>query len=118
MQGLTLLVTVRDRLEGSLTIDFSEDISFLGPAAGPLVMEQFRRLGASMDQWKDWQATARGPVLTMTGQLTAKELRNVFSLFRLSRSQPVNLAAEPTDKPEPPRAEGSKANVDLTAPLF
>ena len=46
VQGLTLLVTVRDRLEGSLTIDFSEDISFLGPAAGPLVMEQFRRFGA------------------------------------------------------------------------
>ena len=42
----------------------------------------------------------------------------MFSLFRLSRSQPVNLATEQADKPEPSPAEGSKANVDLTRSYF
>ena len=74
LQGVTLLIIVGERLEGTLSIDFNQDVSFLAPAAGPLVLEHFKRLGASMEQWKGWRATASGTALTMSGELTLSDL--------------------------------------------
>jgi len=114
VQGLTLLVTAGDQLRGTLTIDFGDDISFLGPAASALVLEEFRRLGASMDQWKGWKTAASGKALTMTGQLAAGDLRQVFSLFRLSRSQPVDPLADQPQQAKPARGEGFNAMAKLS----
>ena len=118
LQGVTLLITVGERLEGTLTIDFNQDISFLAPAAGPLVLEHFQRLGASMEQWKGWQATASGTALTMAGELTASDLRKVFGLFRLSQTQPVQVASEPPKQPTPPGSSPFNATADLTRRYF
>ena len=118
LQGVTLLITVGERLEGTLSIDFNQDVSFLAPVAGPLVLEQFKRLGASMEQWKGWQATASGTALTMTGELTASDLRQVFGLFRLSQTQPVHVASEPPKQPEPASSSSFNAGANLTRRYF
>ncbi len=118
LQGVTLLITVGERLEGTLSIDFDQDVSFLAPVAGPLVLEHFQRLGASMEQWKGWRATASGPTLTMSGELAASDLPKVLGLFRLSKTQPVQVASEPPKQPEPSSSSGFSAGADLTRRYF
>lgn len=118
LQGVTLVITAGERLEGQLSVDFDQDVSFLAPIAGPLVLEQFKRLGASMDQWKGWQATASGSSLTLTGELTMSDLPKVFGLFRLSKSQPVQVASEPPQPAGPASNSGFNAAADLTRRYF
>lgn len=118
LQGVTLVITAGERLEGTLSMDFDQDVSFLAPIAGPLVLEHFQRLGASMEQWKSWQAAVSGSSLTMTGELTASDLPKVFGLFRLSKSQPVQVASEPPKSAEPASSSGFNAATDLTRRYF
>jgi hypothetical protein len=118
LQGVTLVITAGERLEGTLSIDFDQDVSFLAPVAGPLVLEHFQRLGASMEQWKGWRATASGTSLTMSGELAASDLPKVFGLFRLSKTQPVQVASEPPKPAEPANSSGFNAGADLTRRYF
>ena len=56
-------------------------------------------------------ATASGTALTMAGELTTSDLHKVFGLFRLSQTQPVQVASEPPTDPTPPGSSPFNAST-------
>ncbi len=105
IKGMTLIIAIDQRVEGTLSVDFLSDVTFLGDAAKPLLLEQLRRLGASVNDLQQWDATVEGTSVQLSGTLSPIGLRKVFSIFRIGHSRSVAAAAKPDSPiPSPPES--------------
>lgn len=81
IRGLTLGVNVGEEMTGSVKVDFASDVSVLGDAAKPLLLEALGRRGMMIDELNDWKVETNGKTVRLIGKLEASGLRRLMSLI-------------------------------------
>lgn len=81
VRGLTLGVSVTDAMVGSLKVDFEQDVSMLGDAAKPLLLEALGNRGMMIDELNDWKVESNGKTIRLIGTLEESGLRRIMSLI-------------------------------------
>jgi hypothetical protein len=95
IRGTTLEVHLKNTAEGTLTIDFAENIEAISDDAKTIVIGALSEKGLYIDDLDDWSIQAAGKQITFQGALSAGGLRRVASLI------------------EPPRAPISENEMDI-----
>jgi hypothetical protein len=120
IQGLTLGVTVRDKIFGSLKIDFGVDAGPLTEKGKAMVIGALQRWQLMMDDVNNWTFEVNGPQIKMSGPLTNAGFRKVLSLVRQSIEHDLvsgqGQGAEPTS--EQAMATASKLYFNKVEMLF
>src|SRR5437762_3348469 len=83
IHGVTLEVTIGERAEGVLTVDFGADPSALAGALKPALLEVLSRHGAYINEFEDWKDAVEGSVFSMSGTLGASGLLRLSSVLEL-----------------------------------
>jgi hypothetical protein len=95
IRGLTLGVNVEKEMTGSVKVDFASDVSVLGDAAKPLLLEALARRGLMIDELNDWEVESNGNTVRLIGKLEASGLRRLMSLIPVPPPlQQARVAAE------------------------
>ncbi len=98
-----LVIKADQALEGSLRIDFGDDISYTAQVARSLILDFLENHGADLPEIKTWTLSFdKGTAVEMSGRLSVDSVRKVLSLAhapRFSTSNPVADAAA-SGKPE------------------
>ena len=81
MKGITLGVTVKDRVHGALVIDFDDDISFIGELAKPMVLEALAKNSAMIHEFEDWKCQVEGKRIRLSGYFGRSGLKRVLSIL-------------------------------------
>jgi hypothetical protein len=102
IKGITLRVTIRKAISGSITIDFQSGASVLEKTGKPLLLEILQNRGMMIDDIEGWTLKATATQLTLTGDLSLAGLRAISSLV----SQPMmpEITADSTDDSAAPHA--------------
>jgi hypothetical protein len=103
IRGVTLEITIGERAEGVLTVDFGGDASALASALKPALLEVLSRHGASINEFEQWKEAIEGSAFTMRGPLGASGLLRLSSVLELpslplddsGRDQPKVDAGDP-----------------------
>jgi hypothetical protein len=86
IQGITLGVTIKEKIVGAVKVDFAEDVSFLGDAAKPLLLEVLTRQSAKIDEFDEWTAKVEGKRIQITGNLYRSGLQRILSVVAMPES--------------------------------
>jgi hypothetical protein len=100
IEGVMLGITVKDKITGSLRVDFKDNCTALKPHAKQLLIEVLSRKGAMIDDINNWNLSMSANYFTLSGPLSEGGLRQVFSLFRHSIEHDLffqSPGAEPAD---------------------
>ncbi|HEV7282992.1 MAG TPA: hypothetical protein VGN57_22490 [Pirellulaceae bacterium] len=81
VRGLTLGVSVSNAMTGSLKVDFAQDVSLLGDAAKPLLLELLASRGMMIDELNDWKVESNGTTIRLIGKLEESGMRRIMSLI-------------------------------------
>jgi len=112
IQGVTLGVTIRDKVFGALKVDFGSDTSILAGVAKPLLLEFLAEGGATIDEFQDWKEVVKANRIQIQGELTLTGLRRIFSLIELDASM---VAGQPADEKAAPKATDDKETIAYTS---
>ena len=99
IRGLTLGLTVTDRRNGGLRVDFNEDISVIRDVAKPLLLEALGNQGMMINEFRDWNVQVSEKQVRLSGILEDGGTRRLLSFLdtppslQLAEDQP---AAKPT----------------------
>lgn len=94
IHGVTLKVSVKDKADGALRIDFGQSAAPLANLAKPLVLETFDRYGASLSDLETWRAQVEGTAIVMRGALTTAGMRRLASLLEVPSTKFSTLKNE------------------------
>jgi hypothetical protein len=92
IRGMKLGITLNERRNGALRVDFEQDISAIRPFAKPLVLEVLANHGVAIDEFDEWDVTVTGTRLEMRGRLEQSGMRRILSL--LDAPPPLQDAAQ------------------------
>jgi hypothetical protein len=81
LKGVTLGITVGDRVFGKLKVEFDKDISALGQAAKPLLLEALSNNGAMIDEFEDWTAKVEPNRISIEGYFYKSGMQRIMSLL-------------------------------------
>ncbi len=81
LTGLTLGVTVRDKITGSIKIDFKENPGSLLPVAKDILIAALKKNGLMIDDIGSWMVSAGPNEIRLTGSLSSEGLRQIGSLI-------------------------------------
>jgi hypothetical protein len=104
VQGITLGVTLRDKVHGAIKVDFAEDVGFLGDLAKPVLLEALANHSAMIDEFSTWEAKVEGTRIQISGPLYHSGMQRLLSILDV----PASL--HPTDSP----SNGEASQEDLT----
>ena len=104
LRGARLGVTIGAQAQGTLTIDFEENVAPLKSVAQALVLEVLSNRGLSIDEIESWTTKVDGKSIVMSGLLGES------GLMRLS-----SLAELPSQLIEDPEAQTDSTNPQLYA---
>jgi hypothetical protein len=93
VQGVTLGVTMRDKIHGAIKVDFAEDVSFLGDLAKPILLEALANHSAMIDEFSTWTAKVDGKRIQISGPLYRSGMQRLLSILDV----PASL--HPSDSP-------------------
>ena len=99
LRGVTLGVTVNDRISGAIKIDFDKDITVIGDLAKPILLKILSDRGAFIYEFTDWKVQVRGKTIQMSGPLYESGLRRILSLLDVPPS--LQEPAPPADDNDP-----------------
>jgi hypothetical protein len=107
VRGLTLGVTITDRVVGGLKIDFDDDVSSIKEYAKPLVLAVLSNHGAMIQEFNDWNVLVNGKEILLRGALNKSGLQRICTLL----DAPADL------RPAAPSSSGGDAqsNESLVA---
>lgn len=83
VQGVMLGVTFRDKINGSLKIDFDQKATLISDIAKPLILDILGAYGLTIDELSDWNANVKGSTVYLTGELSQNGMTRLSSLTRL-----------------------------------
>jgi hypothetical protein len=83
MRGITIGVTVRDKVYGAVKIDFAEDISSLDPLASQIAQSVFSRTGLTLEEFQSWPVKASKNSIELSGDLSTPSLRKLLSIVNV-----------------------------------
>ncbi len=81
LQGITLTVQVTDKAQGTIRIDFANDVTPFGNLAKPLFLEALQKFDAVLPDLDDWDAELLGQTVVLSGELSMSGLRRLGSLL-------------------------------------
>ncbi|MEQ8786149.1 MAG: hypothetical protein RIC55_07610 [Pirellulaceae bacterium] len=81
IRGAMLGVTLRDKVNGKIKVDFGEDVAPIAPIAKPLLLAVLAEQGAMIEEFNDWQVQAGGKLITLEGELLPSGRRRMMSLL-------------------------------------
>ena len=81
IRGLTLGVTVRDKISGSIKVDFTDSPADLAAVAPKILITALEKNGLMIDDFKQWTQSVSGNQIRFNGPMTSEGLRQVGSLI-------------------------------------
>jgi len=103
IRGLTLGLTVTDRRNGAIRVDFNEDISVIRDVAKPLLLEALGNQGMMINEFRDWNV-----------QVTEKQVRLSGTLEDCGTRSPVELPGHAPFAATGRGQAGRKADAGVT----
>ncbi len=94
VQGVTLGITVADKMTGAVRIDFDQSPQAVAGELKDVFLEVLQRNGAVVDDFADWQASVSGNTYFLRGGLSSSGARRLLSVLELSHalSEAMDLA--------------------------
>ncbi len=89
MKGITLEITVDNKINGKATVQFDRDTAALKDCAKPIMLSLLNYVGMRIDDVPNWTFAATGNQVTMQGDLSDASLRRLLSIIQ----SPVPAAA-------------------------
>lgn len=83
LRGVMLGITFRDKVHGSLKIDFGQNAEVLAPIAKPLIIEILGDYGVMITEVESWEAQVKGQQVFLSGPLAEEGLTRLASLIQL-----------------------------------
>ncbi len=83
VQGLTLGITINEKVFGRLKVDFAEDASALKGIAKPLLLEILANQRAMIHEFETWKEQVDGKTASIAGYLDQSGLRRLMSLIEV-----------------------------------
>jgi hypothetical protein len=100
LQGLTLAISVKDRISAAVRIDFAEDVSFVDAEVAKLViLEAFSRNGATIDEMQGWSVKVAEKRIQIGGELYRSGMQRIMSVLELPAALQQQLASESSGQP-------------------
>jgi hypothetical protein len=103
LQGLTLGITVKSGITGSIKIDFSENPSALTNVAKAFLLEALGKRGLAIDDFDNWELKHSNNQFLMSGPLSPAGLRQISLLINHPLREVVSASG----------TEGGIAQVDM-----
>lgn len=94
LQGITLGVTMTDKIVGALKIDFDTNCEILKGHGKELVVNALKSNGLFIDGIEDWNATVSEKQLMLRGTLSASALRQISTLIEQPLHSDFGYASE------------------------
>ena len=115
-EGVTLSVTVADKIYGRLQLDVAEGADALAPIAKPLILAILSKSGAMLDEFSNWSAGKTTQGIAIQGELTAEGMHRLFSLLTLDAAvlaadSPDNVSSAPSAAAASPTAGAGQAQT-------
>ncbi|MCU0982974.1 MAG: hypothetical protein MUF25_27750, partial [Pirellulaceae bacterium] len=97
VKGLTLGITVTDRVYGKVKLDFEQAVPLTAELAKPLLLGALANHGAMIEEFKEWQAEVKGTEITLGGYLQQGGMQRIFSLLDAPPAMHVPPPSSPAD---------------------
>ena len=101
VRGVTLGITIRERVVGRIKVDFDKDVSFLADVAKPLLLEVLANQSAMIDEFVDWEPKVEAKQISLGGNLERSGLMRLGSLFAappsLEKTPSASASSTPAD---------------------
>ena len=81
MRGITLGITIKDRVGGALIVDFNDDVTFMKDIAKPLVLSVLSNHSAMIDEFETWRVTVTSKRIKIGGPLYRSGLQRILSVL-------------------------------------
>ena len=103
IRGVTLGITIRDKIHGAIKVDFAEDVTFLQDVAKPILLEVLSNQSAMINEFVDWNVTVAGSRVQIGGELYRSGMQRIMSV--LDAPAILRQAAESTSPADGPNEE-------------
>jgi hypothetical protein len=113
VRGVMLGVSVVDKRNGAIRVDFDKDASVLQAFAKPLLLEVLGRHGLMIDEFQEWTAEVNGKTITLRGVLYESGSRRVLSILDAPVSVQQKLASSSEVESSSSGTESSSTNQAL-----
>jgi hypothetical protein len=105
LQGVTIKIAMGDAVNPktptvAATLDFSKNAAAFAPVAKPIIMDVLAQRGLSIPDINQWQFTAAGSSVNVTGPLAIKSLDRIMQLVSAPGPGPM-AAATPAANADP-----------------
>jgi len=98
VQGITVTVSVTDKINAELRVDFSDDVAPLGNLAKPLIIEALDQFDTHISDLQYFDAELNAKSVVLKGPLSIEGLRRVGSLLEMATTKFSDLQGQtPTD---------------------
>jgi hypothetical protein len=81
VQGVSLGVTVHERMYGKIKVDFKDDVAPIGNLGKQMLLTAVQNQGLMIDDLESWTAKASGKMVTLEGELSRDGMRDILSLL-------------------------------------
>lgn len=81
IEGLTLGITINDKVTGAIKIDFNSSPAKLGPLAKQMLIHALEKNSLMIPDFQNWDMQVKGNQLLMMGPLSEMGLRQIGSLI-------------------------------------
>ncbi len=119
LRGVTLGVTVNDKISGAIKIDFSSDPSNVTPVAKSILIAALKKNGLMIDDIASWNVSSSGNQIRLSGPMTSEGFRQIGSLVHQpleddmhGASGGVTSNAEPTKQNMATRTKQYLGDID------
>lgn len=113
LKGVTLEVRAKDKIEGSIRIEFSEPVDPIAPVAKPILLSLLTKFGAAVPDFEKWAPKAESFAITMSGDLSPAGAKRLLSVLEV----PTGDVAGATDAETPTAAPKDEMTVRAEATL-
>ena len=81
IQGITLGITINDKITGAFKMDFTGSPATLAASGKDILLAALKRNGLMIDDFDSWDMQVKPKELLMTGALTSQGMRQIGSLI-------------------------------------
>jgi len=108
IQGVKLKVSVGSSVEGSLQVDFGNDVSALHSKSKELILNSLDKYGLSIDELEAWKSKNGSTSLGIEGPLSTSALRKIVSLIELPSAKFSQLKGTESSSSTPDVGKASR----------
>lgn len=100
MQDIRIDVSITDKINAKLTVDFGLDVAVMASKGKPLFMEILDRAGLTLPDVADWTASVDGKTFTAQGALSPQSLRLLIEIIGMPAPSMTTAVEEESNDPK------------------